>query len=162
KRGTRVIIAREDVRPVEMASPQLFARQPKIASASPEAGSSPPVVASSVAAPMTPALPVPRPGESAPVSDPAPAAGARVRKPAPISVFVSRQWSRLFVRSGFTPLFDVPVKIQNPAEPLGTHVFSVVEAQNDETALRWTVVSVPEKPAPAKEASPRSSGEPLL
>ena len=36
--------------------------------------------------------------------------------------FVSRKLSKLFVRQGFTPLFDVPVKIENPEEPLGTHV----------------------------------------
>ena len=49
----------------------------------------------------------------------------------PISVFVSRKLSRLFVRQGFTPLFDVPVKIQNPEEPLGTHVFTAMEFQNE-------------------------------
>ena len=63
----------------------------------------------------------------------------------PISVFVSRKLSKLFVRQGFTPLFDVPVKIQNPGEPLGTHVFSVMELQNDGASIRWTVVSLPEE-----------------
>jgi hypothetical protein len=63
----------------------------------------------------------------------------------PISVFVSRQLSRLFVRRGFTPLFDVPIKIRNPAEPMGTHVFSTMEFQNEGTAMRWTVVSIPER-----------------
>ena len=50
--------------------------------------------------------------------------GAAPQKVVPISVFVSRKLSRLFVRQGFTPLFDVPVKIQNPEQPLGTHVFT--------------------------------------
>jgi hypothetical protein len=63
----------------------------------------------------------------------------------PISVFVSRQLSKLFVRKGFTPLFDVPIKIRDPAEPMGTHVFSAMEFQNEGTAMRWTVVSIPEK-----------------
>ena len=31
------------------------------------------------------------------------------------------------MRQGFTPLFDVPVKIQNPEQPLGTHVFTAME-----------------------------------
>ena len=52
-------------------------------------------------------------------------AGATPQKVVPISVFVSRKLSKLFVRQGFTPLFDAPVKIQNLAEPMGTHVFSV-------------------------------------
>ena len=53
--------------------------------------------------------------------------------------------SKLFVRQGFTPLFDVPVKIQNPGEPLGTHVFTMMELQNDGASIRWTVVSLPEE-----------------
>ena len=72
----------------------------------------------------------------------------------PISVFVSRQSGRLFVRRGFKPLFDVPITIRNPAEPMGTHVFSVMESQNEGTATRWTVVSIPEKSGLIKEVHP--------
>jgi hypothetical protein len=71
--------------------------------------------------------------------------GAAPQKVVPISVFVSRKLSKLFVRQGFTPLFDVPVKIQNPEQPLGTHVFTAMDFQNDGASLRWTVVSLPEK-----------------
>ena len=42
KRGARVIIAREDVRPVEIANPQLFVPKPRVASASPESRHSTP------------------------------------------------------------------------------------------------------------------------
>jgi hypothetical protein len=76
------------------------------------------------------------------VSGSAPAVAAP-QKVIPISVFVSRKLSRLFVRQGFTPLLDVPVKIQNPEEPLGTHVFTVMEPQNEGSAVRWSVVSIP-------------------
>jgi hypothetical protein len=80
------------------------------------------------------------------------ASGAAPQKVVPISVFVSRKLSRLFVRQGFTPLFDVPVKIQNPEEPLGTHVFTVMEPENEGSAVRWTVVSIPESAAgPSKD-----------
>jgi hypothetical protein len=73
---------------------------------------------------------------------------------------------KLFVRQGFSPLFDVPVKIENPEEPLGTHVFTAMEFQNDGAAVRWTVVSIPgefprmsegaakQREAPAKRAAP--------
>jgi hypothetical protein len=53
--------------------------------------------------------------------------------------------SRLYVREGFTALFDLAVKIQNPDDPLGTHVFTVMEPQNEGSAVRWTVVSIPEQ-----------------
>jgi hypothetical protein len=49
------------------------------------------------------------------------------------------------VRQGFTPLFDVPVKIQNPEEPLGTHVFTVMEPRDEGSAIRWNLVTIPEQ-----------------
>ena len=49
------------------------------------------------------------------------------------------------MRQGFSPLFDVPVKIENPGEPLGTHVFTAMEFQNEGAAIRWNVVSIPEE-----------------
>jgi hypothetical protein len=67
------------------------------------------------------------------------------KKVAPISVFVSRKLSTLFVRQGFTPLFDVPIKIENPDKPLGTHVFTLSELQSEGTSFRWNVVSLPER-----------------
>jgi hypothetical protein len=76
----------------------------------------------------------------------------------PVSVFVSRKLGRLFVRRGFTPLFDIPVKINDPEESLGTHVFTVMRSQNEGAGLRWTVVSMPEKfprtPLAPKRRSP--------
>jgi hypothetical protein len=44
------------------------------------------------------------------------------QKKVPISVFVSRKLSRLFVRQRFTAFFDAPIRIENPDEPLGIHV----------------------------------------
>ena len=74
----------------------------------------------------------------------APAEGAP-RKIVPISVFVSCKLSKLFVRQGFSPLFDVPVKIENPEEPLGTHGFTAMQFQNEGAAIRWNVVTIPEQ-----------------
>ena len=58
----------------------------------------------------------------------------------PVSVFISRKAQRLYVRRGFEPLFDVPVTIQDPDQPIGTHVFTAV-AKND-AGLRWDVVTI--------------------
>jgi len=58
---------------------------------------------------------------------------------------VSRKSSKLLVRQGFKPLFDAPVNIQNPEEPLGTHVFTAMAFENEGAAGRWTVVSMPEE-----------------
>jgi hypothetical protein len=61
------------------------------------------------------------------------------------------------VRQGFTPLFDVPVKIQNPEEPLGTHVFTVMEPGNEGSAVRWNVVSIPEQSTSADSTNERKA-----
>jgi hypothetical protein len=46
-------------------------------------------------------------------------------------------------------LFDASIKIQDPEEPLGTHVFTAMEFQNDGASMRWTVVSMPAETARA-------------
>ncbi len=168
KRGTRVIIAHDDVQPVEITNPHLF--KPKAVSGSPEfqtatvAGKSIGAAASTAAA--TNGSPVPNAETPETTSLPVPGSAPAPKKMVPISVFVSRKLSKLFVRQGFTPLFDVPVEIENPEEPLGTHVFTAMEFQNGGAAIRWTVVSIleefrrmsravtKERAAPAKQTAP--------
>jgi hypothetical protein len=148
RRGTRVIIAHDDVQPVEIANAHLF--KPKAASGTPESQAATVVVAGNSTNPAVATqgslMADAQSQEAAKLqaSSSAPAAVAP-EKLVPITVFVSRKWSKLFVRRGFTPLFDVPVKIQNPEEPLGTHVFTAMEFQNEGAALRWTVVSMPDE-----------------
>jgi hypothetical protein len=134
KRGTRVIIAREDVQPVEIANPHLFVPKPKAASESETAT----VAGSGTTAHSSAPAALVRGDERA-------FAMLRVapQKVVPISVFVSRKLSRLFVRQGLTPVLDIPVEIHNPEEPLGTHVFTAMESQKDSASIRWTVVSMP-------------------
>jgi len=150
KRGTRVVIASDDIRPVEIAHPRLFASKPKAASGPSESraaiADNAAMATATVHAPST---------DTQQVTDlqalGSMQAAVVPRKVLPISVFVSRKSSKLFVRQGFTPLFDIPVRIQDPEQSLGTHVFTV-GLQNEDETLRWTVVSMPEKsfPAPSK------------
>lgn len=70
------------------------------------------------------------------------AARDAARKLQPISVFVSRKTNRLYVRQGFTPVFDVPVTIANPEQAVGTHVYTVMEHTEDGTAVKWSAVTV--------------------
>ena len=157
KRGTRVIIARGDVQPVEIANPHLF--RPKAASASPEfqAGTAAGDSAGAVAATQGSPAPNAQTPETASLQTAGPAPARVVpKKIVPISVFVSRKLSRLFVRRGFSPLFDVPVRIENPEAPLGTHVFTAMEFQNGGEAVRWTVVSIPKEFPRMSEAAPKA------
>jgi hypothetical protein len=81
-------------------------------------------------------------------------------RPGPVSVFISRQEGKLFVRKGFEPVFNVPVKFDEPDRPLGTHVFTAL-ALNDDDSMRWNVITVPG--AGSRPAGLRRSGsEPLL
>jgi lipoprotein-anchoring transpeptidase ErfK/SrfK len=59
----------------------------------------------------------------------------------PVSVYVSRKLGKLFVRKGFTEVFEAPVTIAQPDEPLGTHVFTALEGHDDGT-MRWNVASL--------------------
>ena len=77
----------------------------------------------------------------------------RPLKPGPVSVFISRKEGKLFVRKGFEPVFDVPVTFEQPDQPLGTHVFTALALNDDNTTLRWNVMSMPGgASAPAKKA----------
>jgi lipoprotein-anchoring transpeptidase ErfK/SrfK len=64
-------------------------------------------------------------------------------KPGPVSVFVSRKEGKLFVRKGFAPVFDTPVTFAQPDQAIGTHVYTALAVTNDNSTLRWNVVSIP-------------------
>ena len=60
----------------------------------------------------------------------------------PASVLISRKTQRLYVRQGFEPVLDVPVTIQDPDRPIGTHIFTAMEKTGGDAKLRWSVVSL--------------------
>ena len=147
KRGTRVIIAHQNVVPVEIANLHLFVSKLKTASGSAEnraiAAGDGNKTAAATQAPLMSNVDTQVIADSQ-VAGSAPS-GATPQKAIPISVFVSRKLSRLYVRQGFRLLFDVPVEIQKPEEPLGTYVFTVMEPENEGSAVRWNVVSISEQ-----------------
>jgi hypothetical protein len=162
KHGTRVIIAPDDIWPVEIAHPRLFASKPKTVSGPPEARAAIADNTAMTTAELDP--PSPPNAETQQVTDlqvPEMRAAVASRKVVPVSVFVSRKLSKLFVRQGFTPLFDIPVRIQDPEHSLGTHVFTVMGFQNEGETLRWTVVSMPEK-SPPTASKQRTRGNQIV
>jgi hypothetical protein len=69
-----------------------------------------------------------------------------------VAVFVSRKEQKIFVRQGFVPLFDMPLLIDQPDQPLGTHVFTAMEVTENGAGMRWNVITVPmQASAPARE-----------
>jgi hypothetical protein len=60
-----------------------------------------------------------------------------------VAVFVSRKEKKVFVRQGFVPLFDMPVTIDDPDQPLGTHVFTAMDTTGEGSGMRWNLITVP-------------------
>ena len=82
----------------------------------------------------------------APLVDPAPVPAApsvfeKPLKPGLVSVFVSRKAGKLYVRKGNEPVFDMPVTISHPEQPIGTYLFTAGRA-DDNGKLRWLVSNV--------------------
>ena len=107
------------------------------------------------AAPTGPAdPPKTEPGVADPIKAPPPAlprarsADQPPKHAGTVAVFISRREKKLFVRQGFAPLFDVPVEIEHPEQPLGTHVFTALGLTDNGTRMRWNVMSMPTEPRP--------------
>jgi lipoprotein-anchoring transpeptidase ErfK/SrfK len=73
-------------------------------------------------------------------------------KPGPIAVFISRKEGKLFVRKGFDPVFSTPVTFEHPDKPLGTHVYTALAIKDDNTTMRWNVMSMPGGGSAAKKS----------
>ena len=154
KLGARVVIARDDVAPVDIDHPSLFVPKPKV-------GPHPTLpVKTADGTDVVPGIVVPdgTPKPQTVAANPLNTAAKPLndrkseqvasardvkRRSNPVSVFVSRKDNRLYVRQAMQPLFDVPVTIRNADEPIGTHVFTAIALKADGTAMRWNSISVP-------------------
>src|SRR5262245_31363629 len=191
KLGVRVIIAHSDVTPVAISNERLFSIKREPAEPKGEAqANSPETVGGAfnalelaqlsaakrdglapntvldVSKPLTPALDAMAYAIGAPRETTGPEvkpAEPRPLKPGPISVFIRRKEGKLFVRKGFDSVFDAPVTFEQPDRPLGTHVFTALAVNDDNTTLRWNVVSMPgtTKPAPVKKSVKGKHVEPV-
>jgi hypothetical protein len=123
---------------------------------------------------VTPAVAQPSPAEAVPAGSdsvkPAPtvepakpaapprskAADQPAKRIGQVAVFVSRKEKKIFVRQGMIPLFEMPVVIEAPDQPLGTHVFTAMTVTNEGSGMRWNLMTIHTDPsAPAIE--PRES-----
>jgi len=134
--------------------------------------------APATAAEVAPATAQPRASENAPAGSdiikPAPtidpakpitprlrAAEQPVKRSGQVAVFVSRKEMKIFVRQGFVPLFDMPVVIDEPDRPLGTHVLTAMEVTDN--GMRWNLMTIPtdaSAPVDQRDYSRKRSGEP--
>jgi L,D-transpeptidase-like protein len=83
------------------------------------------------------------------------AAKEAAAKMLPVSVFISRQTQRLYVRQGFQPIFDMPVTISDAEKPIGTHMYTALDYINDGADVRWSAVSMTSSQARHEATSQR-------
>ncbi len=180
--GARVLIAQDEIAPVPFENERLFALRRPAAPVVTSPQSAPAPEGMPAAAPADgasdekPLAPEGQSAKSDPVqlaaaeapnkpilratidaSDPGPGPAKPSEpqlKPGPISVFISRQERRLFVRKGFDPVLDVPVVIERPDQPLGTHLFTALGFKEDGVHLRWNLVTMPASAAIERDAAP--------
>jgi len=70
-----------------------------------------------------------------------------LRRAMPVSVLVSKKDRRIYVRQGLAPVFDAPISVRDPETLLGSHLYIATAANEDGTALKWSVVSMPDRAA---------------
>jgi L,D-transpeptidase catalytic domain len=75
------------------------------------------------------------------------AAAEAARDAAPISMFISRTARTLYARQTFRPVFEMPITIRDPDQPIGTHVFTALDETRDGSGLRWNALSLDAIPA---------------
>jgi lipoprotein-anchoring transpeptidase ErfK/SrfK len=183
KLGVRVIVARTEVTPAEISNARLFTvkREQGEPNGEPQATSPEtiggtfralelaqlnaaqrvPTVTDAVKPLDAMAYAVATPRDGTNTGPELNMAEPRPLKPGPIAVFISRKEGKLFVRKGFEPVFYVPITVSEPERPLGTHVFTALALNDDNTTLRWNVVSMPgSRPAPAKKSAKGKHVEP--
>ncbi|HSR80073.1 MAG TPA: L,D-transpeptidase, partial [Hyphomicrobiaceae bacterium] len=83
------------------------------------------------------------------------AAKEAAAKMSPVSVFISRQTQRVFVRQGFQPIFDMPVTMKDAEKPIGTYIYTALDYINDGADVRWNAVSMTSSQARHEATSQR-------
>jgi L,D-transpeptidase-like protein len=69
-------------------------------------------------------------------------AGEPVKTSGQVAVFISKREKKIYVRQGFIPVFEMPIEIANPEQPLGTHVFTAMGLQDGGDRMRWNAISM--------------------
>jgi hypothetical protein len=72
----------------------------------------------------------------------------------PVSVFVSREAQRLYVRQAFQPVLETPITISEASSPIGTHVYTALAYIDGGAGIRWSAVSMSKS---AASGEPRSN-----
>jgi lipoprotein-anchoring transpeptidase ErfK/SrfK len=154
-----VYVAQTSINGPETGSDQAIAgagTPPEVAAPGAAAPPAADALRGALADPPKPAPDAADPDKSVPAPVPAKARAANqpVKHAGTVAMFISRKEKKLYVRQGFAPLFEVPVEIQHPEQPLGTHVFTALGFADNGAQMRWNVMTVASEP-PRQLISPK-------
>ena len=88
------------------------------------------------------------------------------RRLSPMTVLVSRQLGRIYLRQANSPVLDLAVSIRQPERPLGTHVFWAIDPDGLGKSVKWLGLTLETPgggspvPAPATESARRGKAVP--
>ena len=162
KIGARVIVARDEVAPVAIAHPRLpVPKKPENKPAHALVATAPAAEKIELVASVETANKVGDGiNEMSAIKPASPENIVQVIPPqrqSPVQVFVSRKQGKVFVRQDFKPIFEAPVTIAEPDRPLGTHVFTAMQMQEDGAAMQWTAVTIPSGYARARDTAVKAA-----
>jgi hypothetical protein len=86
----------------------------------------------------------------------------------PVSIFISSKTSKVMLRQGFEVVYESPITIDSPEQPLGTYLMSANGWRDrSQTSLKWTVAAVSEHSLSEEaefvpEGKKRKNAEPVL
>jgi L,D-transpeptidase-like protein len=146
--GARVIIAPDEPAPAEISHPRLFVWKPTPPPPAGPAADQPAGIALAAVSDIEKGIVMARVGKIT-------AARTAELEALPVSVFLSKDEGRVFVRHGFRPLFDAPAMIRDPERRLGTHIFTALEFKDNGPEMRWVAISpgAPHRSSPVKKAA---------
>ena len=86
--------------------------------------------------------------------------GEASRRGEQVSVFISKKEGRIFIRQDWKEVWEGPVTIRDPDRPIGTHVYTAVDAAPDGSSMRWTAMSMPPEAQSAETRSRTAKDKP--
>src|SRR6476659_3158230 len=130
--GARVMIAPNDPVPEDITHARLFVRKPA-PTAEPVDPNSAKGIALATATDMTAATGNAKVGKIT-------AERASELQKLPISILVSKADGKVIVRHGFRQVYEWPATFRDSDRPLGTHIYTALEAKDGGNDMRWQSV----------------------
>jgi hypothetical protein len=145
--GARVIIAAQEIVPVEISHPRLASLQkiapPLALELRGPADEGDGMIRTAAAAVSAPASDGPNTATVRPAEQIVVVPSQKAADPRPITILVSRKTGKLQVRQGFKPLFEAAVSVKATEQPWGTHVYTALQPAEADGGLRWIALSMP-------------------